>query len=152
MKRGFKSIFVIALLIVGLVGCGSTTQSGNSGLGTAVKSTDEQIREIYVGLIKDINNSDFSEARSKLSALNQLCEDNDISETDRKSAKCVYFYAGGIYKLLAAGIGVSGLQHPELMIIENNMQGYANGGQLSEPDKTLELAKQFFNAVNKEVK
>ena len=152
MKRGFKSIFVIILLIAGLVGCGSSTQSGSSGLGTAVKSTDEQIREIYVGLIKDINNSDFSEARSKLSALKQLCEDDNISETDRKSAKCVYFYAGGIYKLLASKIGVSGLQHPELMIIENNMQGYANGEQLSELDKTLELAEQFFNAVNKEVR
>ena len=147
-RNKFIIIFAIILLITGLTGCNNAKTSSSQ---IENKSTEEQIRETYNTLIKSIDNSDFSSARSQIAYLEQICQRVDISEIDKKSAQCVYFYACGIYKLMASDKGVSGLQHPELLVIENNIYRYSKGEPLSDLDKTLQLAEQFYNTVNEEV-
>ena len=152
MKKIIKTSSAIFLLVLCLVGCGGKSDVLQSDLNTTQKSIEEQTREIYNDLIKAMSKSNFSEARSKISMLNQISEKEDISEIDKKTARCAYCYTCGIYKLLVSGTGVSGLQYPELMLIEGNMQNYARGKQLTEIDKTLELSESFFNAVNEVIK
>ena len=141
-----KKILAIILVVIVIFAIGNSCSKKNQK-ASVPQTTEEKIRALYLESMTAIMSGKNDSARQALSSLVDIMGSSETSDTDKKTAECVYCFAAGVFKLMITEGGISALQYPEVGLLSQNLEEYGNGGEITNFDETLSIAKEFYQLV-----